>query len=59
MMASDDWVKYTLDIPAVTEPSTISSYCTGCALTIGNLVEKVTDKKLRILPRKIFLAHWE
>ncbi len=52
MMESNDWVKFTLDLPAVTEPGTVSSYCTGCALTIGNLVEKVTDEKIEDFAKK-------
>lgn len=39
MMENEDWVKYTLDLPMITEPGKSSSYCTGCALTLGSLVE--------------------
>jgi CubicO group peptidase (beta-lactamase class C family) len=46
MMQSKDWVKYTLDLPMVGEPGISSSYCTGCALTLGSLVEIATDKKI-------------
>lgn len=46
MMQSDDWVKFTLDLPMVKEPGTASSYCTGCALTIGSLVEIVAEEKI-------------
>lgn len=46
MMESKDWVKYTLDLPMVSEPGNSSSYCTGCALTIGSLVEIATNKKI-------------
>jgi CubicO group peptidase (beta-lactamase class C family)/uncharacterized Tic20 family protein len=42
MMESEDWVKHTLDLPMVTEPGKFSSYCTGCALTLGSLVEVST-----------------
>lgn len=46
MMESDDWVKYTLDLPMVTEPGQSSSYCTGCPLTLGSLVESATERKI-------------
>ncbi|MFD2588113.1 serine hydrolase domain-containing protein [Croceitalea marina] len=46
MMESEDWVKYTLDLPMVAEPGTSSSYCTGCALTVGSLVEKATGENI-------------
>jgi CubicO group peptidase (beta-lactamase class C family) len=46
MMQSKDWVKYTLDLPMIGEPGVSSSYCTGCALTLGSLVEIATDKKI-------------
>ncbi len=46
MMQSENWVKHTLDLPMVTEPGKSSSYCTGCALTLGSLVEIATDKTI-------------
>jgi CubicO group peptidase (beta-lactamase class C family) len=46
MMQSKDWVKYTLDLPMIGESGVSSSYCTGCALTLGSLVEIATDKKI-------------
>lgn len=46
MMESKDWVKYTLDLPMVSEPGISSSYCTGCALTLGSLVEITTGNKI-------------
>ena len=46
MMESKDWVKFTLDLPMVTESGKSSSYCTGCALTLGSLVEIATNKKI-------------
>lgn len=39
MMLSADWAKFTLDLPMVGEPGVKSSYCTGCAQTLGRLVE--------------------
>ena len=46
MMQSNDWVKYTLDLPMVSEPGKASSYCTGCALTLGSLVEIATNQNI-------------
>ncbi len=46
MMQSKDWVKYTLDLPMVAEPGEFSSYCTGCALTLGSLVEIATNEQI-------------
>lgn len=52
MMQSDDWVKYTLDLPMVSEPGKSSSYCTGIALTIGKLIEKVTEQDLETFAKE-------
>lgn len=52
MMQSDDWVKYTLDLPMVSEPGNTSSYCTGIALTIGKLIEIVSDMDLETFAKE-------
>jgi CubicO group peptidase (beta-lactamase class C family) len=46
MYESNDWIKFTLDLPMIEEPGVRSSYCTGCAQTIGRLVEVVTQVPL-------------
>ncbi|MDT0687742.1 serine hydrolase domain-containing protein [Autumnicola psychrophila] len=46
MMQSNDWVKHTLDLPMVTKPGEKSSYCTGCPLTLGSLVEIATNEQI-------------
>jgi CubicO group peptidase (beta-lactamase class C family) len=46
MIQSKDWVKFTLDLPMVAEPSHSSSYCTGCSLTLGSLVEIATNEQI-------------
>ena len=51
MMESEDWVKFTLDLPTVIDPGEISSYCTGCALTLGSLVELTTSKNIEDFAR--------
>lgn len=52
MMESEDWVKHTLDLPMVKEPGISSSYCTGCALTLGSLVEIATEEKIESFAQK-------
>lgn len=46
MMQSTDWVKHTLDLPMVANPGEYSSYCSGCPLTLGSLVEIATNQKI-------------
>jgi CubicO group peptidase (beta-lactamase class C family) len=46
MYESSDWIKFTLDLPMTQEPGVTSSYCTGCAQTIGRLVEIATQTPL-------------
>lgn len=46
MMQSKDWVKHTLDLPMVTEPGEYSSYCSGCPLTLGSLVEIAANQHI-------------
>lgn len=52
MMESEDWVKYTLDLPMITAPGKSSSYCTGCALTLGSLVEVSTGENIEEFARQ-------
>ncbi len=51
MMQSDDWVKYTLDLPMIAQPGKASSYCTGCALVLGSLVEIATNQPIEDFAR--------
>jgi CubicO group peptidase (beta-lactamase class C family) len=59
MMQSQDWVKYTLDLPMVATPGEYSSYCTGCALTLGSLVEIATNEKIEDFARRHFYKPME
>jgi CubicO group peptidase (beta-lactamase class C family) len=52
MMESEDWVKHTLDLPMVQRPGKQASYCSGCALTLGRLVEIATGEKLESFARE-------
>jgi hypothetical protein len=45
MGRSDDWVKFTLDLPVNREPGTTSSYCSGGVIVLGRLVEKRSNRK--------------
>lgn len=48
MMESTDWVKHTLDLPVIETPGRVAAYCSGCALTIGRLVEIVTARNIEL-----------
>ena len=56
MMESDDWVKYTLDLPMVRPPGQEPSYCSGCSLTIGRLVEVATGDSIENFGQKNLFA---
>ncbi len=46
MMQSNDWVRYTLNLPMVSQPGISSSYCTGISTVIGSLIEVVTKESI-------------
>ncbi|XOV81186.1 MAG: serine hydrolase domain-containing protein [Aestuariibacter sp.] len=46
MMQSDDWIKFTLNLPMAGTPGERSSYCTGTALVLGRLTELAVGKGL-------------
>jgi CubicO group peptidase (beta-lactamase class C family) len=43
---SDDWVKFTLDLPVIDTPGRIGRYCSGNPITIGRVIEKATGQPL-------------
>ena len=43
---SDDWVKFTLDLPMIDTPGGNGRYCSGNPVTLGRIVEKTTDMPL-------------
>jgi CubicO group peptidase (beta-lactamase class C family) len=49
---SEDWVKFTLDLPMRNEPGMTSSYCSGGVIVINRLVEKVSGKPLEAFARE-------
>ncbi len=59
MMEDEDWVKYTLDLPMVATPGEYSSYCTGCALALGSLVEVATNEKIEDFAKRHFYEPME
>jgi CubicO group peptidase (beta-lactamase class C family) len=52
MGRTDDWVKFTLDLPMRSEPGTTSSYCSGGVIVLGRLVEKVSGRPLVTFARE-------
>ncbi len=43
---SDDWVKFTLDLPMIDTPGGKGMYCSGNPVTLGRIIEKTTKKAL-------------
>jgi CubicO group peptidase (beta-lactamase class C family) len=43
---SDDWVKFTLDLPIVDTPGRKGMYCSGNPITVGRIIEKTTKQSL-------------
>ncbi len=43
---SDDWVKFTLDLPMIDTPGGNGRYCSGNPVTLGRIVEKATNMPL-------------
>ena len=45
---SDDWVKFTLDLPMVDTPGGKGMYCSGNPVTVGRIIEKATKQDLPV-----------
>ncbi len=43
---SDDWVKFTLNLPMIDSPGRDGRYCSGNPITLGRIVEKTTAMPL-------------
>jgi CubicO group peptidase (beta-lactamase class C family) len=43
---SDDWVKFTLDLPMIDIPGGNGRYCSGNPITLGRIIEKTTNMPL-------------
>jgi CubicO group peptidase (beta-lactamase class C family) len=46
MSNSDDWIKFTLDLPMVDTPGGKGMYCSGNPITLGRIIEKSTHNLL-------------
>jgi CubicO group peptidase (beta-lactamase class C family) len=46
MSYTDDWVKYTLDLPMLDTPGTKGRYASGNPITIGRIIEKASNMSL-------------
>ena len=53
---SDDWVKFTLDLPMIDTPGGKGMYCSGNPITVG-LLKKQPNNRCLILLIKHFLNH--
>ena len=52
MQQSNDWVKFTFDLPMVYDPGSHGSYCTGCAVTLGRVIENQSGLSLEEFANK-------
>ena len=43
---SDDWVRFTLDLPMIDTPGGKGMYCSGNPVTLGRIIEKATKMPL-------------
>ncbi|WP_158827257.1 serine hydrolase domain-containing protein [Mucilaginibacter lacusdianchii] len=46
MNYSDDWVKFTLDLPMIDTPGGKGMYCSGNPITLGRIIEKASGRPL-------------
>ena len=46
MGLSEDWVKFTLDLPMLDTPGTRGRYCSGNVIVLGRILEKASGMKL-------------
>jgi CubicO group peptidase (beta-lactamase class C family) len=52
MQQSNDWVKFTFDLPMINDPGTHGSYCTGCPVTLGRIIENQSGLSLEEFANK-------
>lgn len=52
MNNTDDWVKFTLDLPMIDVPGGKGMYCSGNPITLGRIIEKSTKIPLPEFARK-------
>lgn len=46
MDCSDDWVKFTLDLPMTDTPGRKGMYCSGNSIALDRIIEKATHMPL-------------
>jgi CubicO group peptidase (beta-lactamase class C family) len=46
MSNSDDWIKFTLDLPMIDSAGGKGRYCSGNPITMGRVIEKTTNQPL-------------
>ncbi|MEM9374103.1 MAG: serine hydrolase, partial [Planctomycetota bacterium] len=47
MGESDDWVRFTLDLPMLSAPGTAGSYCSGNVAVVGRMIELASGMGLK------------
>jgi len=52
MSYSNDWVKFTLDLPMVDTPGGKGMYCSGNVIVAGRIIEKATEQPLTEFAQK-------
>ena len=52
MSNSDDWVKFTLDLPMIDIPGGKGMYCSGNPVILGRIIEKETHQPLPEFAKK-------
>lgn len=44
--ATDDWIRYMLDLPMIDDPGSNGSYCSGNVILLNRIVEKASQRSL-------------
>jgi len=52
MNNSDDWIKFTFDLPMLSIPGENGMYCSGNPITVGRIIEKESKTKLSDFAQK-------
>jgi CubicO group peptidase (beta-lactamase class C family) len=53
---SDDWIKFTLDLPMIDIPGGKGMYCSGNPIILGAIIEKATKQPLPVFAEKTLFA---
>ncbi len=56
MSNTDDWVKFTLDLPMIDIPGAKGMYCSGNAIILGRIIEKATKQPLPEFAKRTLFA---